>query len=208
MSEGDSEAKSEDRQSVDWDARFRADDAPWERGELHPAFTLWLDAGLIAAGKSVYVPGCGRSLEPLAFASLGLTVSAVDYASSAIVWQWQQFKAAGLTGTLVTGDALAFRPDRPVDLYYEQTFLCAIHPSKREEYEAAAYAQIAPGGHLLALFMQKQERGGPPYGCDMADMRALFSGERWAWPDAEPQAFPHPSLGGKAELAVALRRKP
>ena len=204
--------QDEERTSMDWEARFRADDAPWERGRLHPAFGLWAEAGFFEEGRSIFIPGCGRSLEPEALARAGLKVTAMDVAETAIAWQMREIAAAGYRATLMTGDALDYRPEKPFDLYYEQTFLCAIHPHQRVAYEQAAFEQVASGGHLLALFMQKEARGGPPYGCDMDDMRALFPSARWRWPDleeegGEPQAFPHPSLGGKAELAVALTRR-
>lgn len=192
---------------MDWDARFRADDAPWERKGLHPAFAHWQSLGLLQARKSIYVPGCGRGEEPLALAKAGLHVTAIDLSPTAIDWQKARFAEAGLSAYLEAGDALAFRPDTPFDLYWEQTFLCAIPPKMRETYEAAAHAQLRPGGVLLALFMQKEEMGGPPYGCALPAMRALFPDTRWQWPDDEPTAFPHPGLNGKAELGVALARR-
>ncbi|MGP1275623.1 MAG: methyltransferase domain-containing protein [Caulobacterales bacterium] len=192
---------------MDWDARFRADDAPWERKGLHPAFAYWQTLGLLEACKSIYVPGCGRGEEPLALAKVGLKVTAVDLSPTAIDWQKARFAQAGLTAHLHAGDALAWRPETPFDLYWEQTFLCAISPRLREAYEMAAHAQLRPGGVLLALFMQKVERGGPPYGCDLPAMRALFPESRWHWPDGEPEAFPHPGLNGKAELGVPLTRR-
>jgi len=192
---------------MDWDARFRADDAPWERKVLHPAFAHWHGLGLLEAGKLIYVPGCGRGEEPLALAKAGLNVTAIDLSPTAIDWQRARLLDAGLTAHLDAGDALAFRPDTPFDLYWEQTFLCAIPPKLREAYEAAAYAQLRPGGVLLALFMQKEERGGPPYGCALPAMRELFPDARWRWPEVEPTAFPHPGLNAKAELGVALVRR-
>ncbi|HCY56905.1 MAG TPA: thiopurine S-methyltransferase, partial [Oceanicaulis sp.] len=117
------------------------------------------------------------------------------------------FAEAGLTAHLEAGDALAYRPEAPFDLYWEQTFLCAIPPKLREAYEAGAHAQIRPRGVLLALFMQKEEMGGPPYGCGLPAMRTLFPDSRWNWPAGEPMAFPHPGLNAKKELAVALVRR-
>lgn len=192
---------------LDWDARFRADDTPWERKRLHPAFTHWQALGLLEAGKSIYVPGCGRGEEPLALAKAGLNVTAIDLSPTAIAWQKARFDDAGLTAHLEAGDALAYRPETPFDLYWEQTFLCAIPPKLRETYEAGAHAQLRPGGVLLALFMQKEEMGGPPYGCALPAMHALFPDARWQWPVGEPTAFPHPRLSDKAELAVPLVRR-
>ncbi|PWE17274.1 thiopurine S-methyltransferase [Marinicauda salina] len=199
--------REEGRTGVDWEQRFRDDHAPWERKRLHPAFEMWRDAGLFPAGASVFLPGCGRSPEPLAFAKLGLKVTCLDVAPTALAWQRAQFEAAGLTAEFVEADGLAWRPETPFDLYYEQTFLCAISPTLRADYERAAYEQLRAGGKLLALFMQKKERGGPPYGCDMEDMGALFSADRWDWPDGEFPEVPHPDLADLRELAAVLVRR-
>lgn len=95
-----------------------------------------------------------------------------------------------------------------MDLVYEQTFLCAIPPRLREDYERTVHAWLKPGGRLLALFMQKDKRGGPPYGCALDAMHALFPPERWAWPaDDDFTAWPHPSLNGKPELGGMLERR-
>ena len=197
----------EDRVPFDWETRFANDDTPWERGAVHPAFEYWRGQGHFEAGLRVFVPGCGRSAEPEAFARLGLHVTGMDVAQSAIAWQEKRFAEAGLSGTFLEENALTWHPETPFDLFYEQTFLCAIHPHQREAYERAAYDQIRPGGKLLALFMQKEERGGPPYGCDLAAMHELFAPQRWDWPDGELPAFPHPRLGDKAERGAVLVRK-
>jgi cyclopropane fatty-acyl-phospholipid synthase-like methyltransferase len=193
---------------LDWEARFRAGDAPWERPGVHPALTDWADAGAFSAGESMLVPGCGRGAEPEAFARLGLDVTGVDMAPSAIDWQRARIAQENLTGHFLTADALAYRPDTPFDAVWEQTFLCAIHPRLRADWEAMAHASLKPGGSLFALFMQKDEPGGPPYGCDLGAMRTLLPDTRWIWPDGALIAYPHPGLSEKAELAARLIRRP
>jgi SAM-dependent methyltransferase len=192
---------------VDWDARFRAGDAPWERAGLHPAVPFWLDAGEARQGWSVLVPGCGRGAEPLAFAKAGLAVTALDLAPSAIAFQRQVFERNGLEAAFVEGDALAWRPSEPADLVYEQTFLCAISPKLRGLYEQTVHAWLKPGGRLLALFMQKAEWGGPPYACPAPEMRTLFSPDRWDWPSTEPVRFDHERQPALHELGVVLTRR-
>lgn len=196
------------RTGMDWEARFRADDAPWERVGVHPALADWAQAGAFTPGSRMLVPGCGRGAEPEAFAQLGVAITGVDIAPSAIDWQRAHFAQERLTGRFVITDALAFRPDAAVDAVWEQTFLCAIHPRLRPDWEAMAHASLKPGGSLFALFMQKDEPGGPPYGCAMDAMRALLPDTRWIWPATPLKAYPHPGLSGKAELAARLVRRP
>lgn len=200
--------ETSERTPFDWDTRFRDENTPWERRQLHPAAAHWLESGVLAPGLTVMVPGCGRAPEVVAFARAGLTVIAGDVSPTALAWQRDRLKEAGVTAALVEGDMLAWRPDAPVDLVYEQTFLCAIPPRLREDYETALTHWLKPGGRLLALFMQKAERGGPPYGCALEAMHDLFPAERWVWPADEAFiAWPHPSLNGKPELGGVLVKR-
>lgn len=197
----------ETRIALDWEQRFADDTTPWERPGLHPAFVDWQVSGAFDGLGTVIVPGCGRAPEVAAFADSGVATTAADLSTTAINWQRKRLEECELTATLFEGDVLAWRPDAPVDAVYEQTFLCAIPPRLRTEYEAAVHDWLRPGGRLFALFMQKDERGGPPYGCDIEAMRTLFPADRWDWPAEAPVRYPHPSLNGKPELAVVLTRR-
>ena len=199
---------NEDRSPIDWDTRFRDGTTPWERPDLHPAFLAWRDSGAFHVGEHVVVPGCGRSPEVLGFAETGLIVSAVDLSPTAIRWQSDLMSGSGRTAELVAGDVLAWTPQAPVDVVYEQTFLCAIPPRLRLDYEAALIRWLKPGGRLFALFMQKEERGGPPYACPLDAMHELFPDSRWHWPRPDAvEPWPHPRLNGKPELGAILAKR-
>jgi len=201
-------AEETERTGVDWETRFAAGDTPWERPGLHPAMLAWVEAGALPPGARVIIPGCGRSPELGFLAARGLDVTGADLSATALAAQRQKLDAAGHEASLLAGDVLAHRPDTPYDRVYEQTFLCAIPPRLRVDYEAALCDWLNPGGQLLALFMQKDEAGGPPYGCALPAMRALFPAQRWIWPaDSDFVAWPHPSLNGKPELAGILVRR-
>lgn len=199
--------ETSDRSPMDWEQRFRDDTTPWERQGLHPAFVDWREAGAFADLTTVIVPGCGRSTELRGFAALGKSAIGADLSATALAWQKAALDTAGLSAELIEADILLWRPDAPLDAVYEQTFLCAIPPRLRGEYEQAVHDWLRPGGKLFALFMQKEELGGPPYGCSIPAMRDLFPEARWAWPESEPAAYPHPSLSGKPELAMILTRR-
>ena len=197
-----------ERSSFDWETRFAANETPWERPGLHPAVLAWAEAGEFVPGSRLIIPGCGRSPELAFLAARGLDVTGADLSPTALAFQRQTLDTAGHDATLLEGDALAHRPDAPYDTVYEQTFLCAIPPRLRVDYERALCDWLRPGGHLLALFMQKDVPGGPPFGCALPAMRELFPAQRWIWPDDRDfVACPHPSLGAKAELAGVLVRR-
>ena len=192
---------------MDWDARYRQRDTPWQRPGLNPAFETWFGGASAARlrGEHVLVPGCGRAPEPAEFARRGASVTGLDIAPTAIAWQTEACAKAGLAGQFLLADIVTWRPDPPAGLIYEQTCLCAIHPRERAAYEAFAFGSLKSGGELYALIMQNSVRpGGPPYHCDVSEMRTLFAPSRWQWQASEPLRSDHPN--GMYELGYVLSR--
>ncbi|MGH9906661.1 MAG: methyltransferase domain-containing protein, partial [Pyrinomonadaceae bacterium] len=99
---------------------------------------------------------------------------------------------------------LDWDPEQTFDAIYEQTCLCALPPKLWPEYCERLYRWLKPDGKVFALFMQTNEPGGPPYHCDINEMRALFSHNEWIWPDEPPMKVPHPV--GFYELGAVLER--
>ena len=193
---------------MDWDKRFRDRDTPWQRPGLNPGFAAWFEGprAVTISGLDVLIPGFGASPEPLEFARRGACVTGIDIAPSAVAFQRQALADAGLAAEFALAGIGEWRPSRPVDLIYEQTCLCAIDPADRVAYEDFAHAALKPGGRLFALFMQNTLRpGGPPFHCDLAEMRKLFAPERWTWPVEQPVKSDHPN--GMHELGQVLTRR-
>jgi methyl halide transferase len=194
-----------------WQQRFEAGHVPWDRRRPSPQLDAWLGAGVLRAGDSVIVPGCGAGHEVAALASAGCRVTAVDIAPAAIELTRQRLRDAGQAADVRHADVLHWTPDAPCDAVYEQTCLCALYPDDWARYAAQLQAWVRPGGVLCALFMQVRRDGagqglieGPPYHCDINAMRALFPSPHWDWPQPPYPAVAHPS--GWAELAVVLTR--
>jgi SAM-dependent methyltransferase len=66
------------------------------------------------------------------------------------------------------------------DWVFEHTCFCAIQPDRREDYVRRVGELLKPGGHLLAIFFLNPEHdesdaGGPPFGCGLDELDALFS---------------------------------
>ena len=203
---------------VDWEARYQSAATGWERGALNPAFGEWQpffttllsdatssdDASQPIADSSVIVPGCGRSPELLAFAQLGFEVTGVDLAETAVAFQGAALAEAGVNGRAEQANLLEWQPATPVDLVYDQTCLCALHPDQWSAYEQQLHRWLKPGGHLAVLFMQTGKAGGPPFHCELDAMRALFASERWHW-GSECIISEHP--GGVREEGFVLTRR-
>jgi hypothetical protein len=186
-----------------WQARYDEGTTGWDRGSPSPLLLACLRDGALAPCR-ILVPGCGRGHEVLALAGAGFDVTGLDYAPAAVQCVRDSLAAQGLTAAVEEADLFDYQPERPFDAIYEQTCLCALSPTRWGCYEKRLAKWLAPGGQLLAAFMQTESETGPPFACPPAAMRALFAVERWEWPDTlEP--VPHPL--GLTELCGVLRRR-
>lgn len=192
-----------------WQQRFESKDTPWDRRAPHPQLLRWLAEGVIAPGMSIAVPGCGSGHELRALGEAGVAATGLDYAPAAVAIA--RDRLGELPGTVEQADVLQWQPPAPLDLVYEQTCLCALHPDHWHTYADQLHAWIKPGGRLLALFMQARRESagegvveGPPYHGDINAMRALFPASRWQWPAPAYPAVAHER--GWFELAVVLTR--
>jgi hypothetical protein len=189
---------------IDWEARYRDGATGWERPGLNPAFLAWRNSGELAPCR-ILVPGAGRSTEPLALAEAGFDVTVIDMAESAVAAQRARLERVQVNARVELANLLRWEPSAPFDAVYDQTCLCALPPSAWPRYEACLGRWIRPGGTLFALFMQTHSAGGPPFNCDLRDMRRLFSATEWDWPDTMPPPVAHPS--GRSEQPAVLRRR-
>ena len=194
-----------------WQERFKTATTPWDRKAPSPQLMAWL-GDQIHIGQRVLVPGCGSGWEVAELARFGAVVTGVDYAPAAVERTRALLRERGLSAEVVEADVLRWTPSEPVDVVYEQTCLCALHPDDWIQYAQCVHAWLRPGGSLLAMFMQKSRPGategfieGPPFHCDIHAMRALFPSTRWDWPKPPYSATPHPI--GAIELGVVLTRR-
>ena len=185
---------------LDWEARYRAGQTGWQRGEVNPACVGWIADGTLPRGR-ILIPGAGRSAEPAAFAAAGYAVTVVDIAPSAVAFQAEVLAPYG--GVVIAADLFAYEPDGLFDAVYEQTCLCALPPDLLPAYVANLGRWLRPGGVLGALFLQVEREGGPPFHCGLPRMQALFLAKDWVWP-ADPRAMPQ--FGGLSEIPAALTR--
>jgi SAM-dependent methyltransferase len=188
-----------------WETRYREGHTPWDREAPSPALDRWLESGRLRPGRIV-VPGCGRGHEVIELARRGFAVVALDFAPTPLALLRQRLTEQGLTADVLQVDMFEWRPARPFDAIYDQTSLCALRPGQWRPYANKLYDWLRPGGHLFALFMQTHRPGGPPYHCDLDEMRRVFPVSRWCWPATAEFELPHPV--GYLEHAYVLQRQP
>lgn len=188
-----------------WEQRYQQHQTGWDRGGPSPALLHWLDLDALPQGRAL-IPGCGRGHEVVHLAANGHAVTAADIAHTALDELRETLEARQAQARLIHADLLAWQPDEPFDLIYEQTCLCAIDPSAWSAYAARLASWVRPGGTLAVLFMQTQRDGGPPFHCPMDQMRQLFGLEHWHWQDDQAALrVTHPN--GHHELGYLLQRR-
>ena len=190
-------------QAIDWEVRYRGGATGWERHGLNPAFLAWRQSGELIPCR-ILVPGGGRSLEPLALAEAGFSVTVVDVAASAVAMQQARLERLNLPARVEQADLFAWEPDAPFDAIYDQMCLCALPPALWPNYARRLHRWLRPGGALFVLFMQTDGADSPPFHCGLDAMHHLFASPAWQWPEALPGVVQHPL--GKSEQPAVLRR--
>lgn len=160
---------------IDWDARYRAGDMPWDRGAA-PPIAEFLRTHEITG--EVFVPGCGtgHDVRLLAAKSGGnARVTGLDFSETALAIARNRPSGTGERYEL--GDLFAL-PEEWVgrfDWVVEHTCFCAIPPARRADYVAAVTRVLKPGGNLLAVFfLDPGVVEGPPHGATREEIAALF----------------------------------
>ncbi len=186
-----------------WEKRYLEGRTAWDRGAPSPTLDIGL-AQMPNPPARVLIPACGRGYEIAELARRGYRVTGVDFATSAVTELQQILDAQHLQGNVVASDLFAWEAERPFDVIYEQTALCALEPQKWSEYAERLYRWLRPGGLLIGAFMQTHRDGGPPWHCALETVEGLFPLEKWHWPEQKDHSIAHPS--GLKELVITLKR--
>ena len=158
---------------VDWEARYRAGDTPWDEGFAAPPLTDFL-ARHPVSGR-VLVPGCGPGHDVRALALQGAEVTGLDLSETALRIA-RGFAPAGEEryeqGNLFT---LPQEWSERFDWVVEHTCFCAIPPASRAEYVGAIGCILKPGGLYLGIFyLNPSQPQGPPHGVTVDEISRLF----------------------------------
>jgi SAM-dependent methyltransferase len=154
-----------------WDERFDKQFTPWDRGGAPAELRAFVAQS--PAPLSVLAPGCGSAYELALMLDAGWDATAIDFSPVAVA------RAKRLAGQwadrIVQADFFSYAPPRPLDMVYEQAFLCAL-PRARQPEVAARWAELlAPGGLLAGYFFFDDAPKGPPFGIARARLDALLA---------------------------------
>ncbi|WP_264673315.1 TPMT family class I SAM-dependent methyltransferase [Moraxella bovoculi] len=147
----------------------------WDLGQVSPPLQAYFDT-LTDKSVRLLIVGAGNAHEARYLHELGFTnVHVLDIVPSVL----DNFANANPT----------FNPKHLIchdffdvhmlglgqfDIIIEQTFLCAIDPSRRDEYARQVHRLLRDKGRLVGVLFDCEFESSPPFGGSMAEYRALF----------------------------------
>src|SRR5437867_8219308 len=190
---------------TDWEARYRANDMPWEKGEASPGLVDFLAAHPNLKRATVCVPGCGTGHDVREWAKAGFDVVGYDIAPSAVRLARERTSSAGPKARIELGDFLKDDPPCRFDWLFEHTLFCAIDPGEREDYVKAVLRWLEPDGTYLAVNYLIPDTDGPPFGTTRDELMERFSPHFDLLKEWVPRSYPNRT---GLELMLWWRRKP
>jgi len=176
---------------TNWEARYHANDMPWEKGEPSPGLTDFLAAHPELPRGTVCVPGCGTGHDVRAWARAGFEAEGLDLAPSAIRLSIEKTTTAVLSAQYRLADFLRDEPPRQFDWLFEHTLYCAISPSDRNDYVRAVVRWVKPAGQFLAVHYLIPDKDGPPFGTTREEVLARFSPHFELVEEWVPRSYPN-----------------
>ena len=147
---------------------------PWDIGRPQPAFVRLAERRAIVG--SVIDVGCGTGENALYLASLGLDVTGVDAAPTAIGIAKDKAAERGITATLLVADALALeRVGRTFDVAIDCGLFHTFSDPDRTRFERSVHRVLREGGRYYMLcFSELEPDGGGPRRVTQAEIRDTF----------------------------------
>jgi SAM-dependent methyltransferase len=162
---------------MDWEEKYQAGDAPWDRGASAPPLKQYLERHPLRG--PALVPGCGRGHEVALALEHGLDATGLDIAPTAVAEACARYPR--LADRFVVGSLFDPPPEMhgAFDVVLEHTCMSALPPTLRPEYRRGIDLTLRPGGLLIGLWYIDPAldpgHEGPPYPFSVAALTELFA---------------------------------
>ncbi len=210
-----------DENGPDWESRWRSGQTGWDQGASPPVLTEVLKRGLLPEGRTL-VPGCGAGYDVLTLAEDGSReVEGLEISPTAIARFESLRERSGLPPSrarVTAADFFSFAPGEGFTLIWDYTFLCAIPPSRREEWARRVDALLRSGAEaVLATLLfpvwpdvrptLEAPGEGPPYALHPDHARELLQpvGFEPFLLEPVPTDQSHPARAGKEWIGLWRR---
>jgi len=191
-----------------WQQRYERDSIGWDMGQVSPPLKAYIDQlPESAKDQAILVAGAGNAYEVGYLYEQGFTnVTLVDFAPApieAFAKRYHDFPAEHL----VCADFFGLPAEQyQFDWILEQTFFCAINPSRRDEYVQQMAKLLKPQSKLIGLLFDTDfGRDEPPFGGTKEEYQRRFD-THFDIDIMERSYNSHPARQG-SELFIKLRAK-
>ena len=160
-------------ESVDyWSGRYVQNQTGWDCGQITTPLKEYIDQ-LKDRNSKILIPGCGNAYEGDYMWKQGFkNVYILDFAPEAIA-NFKKLIPDFPAENIIEHDF--FDHYDTYDLVLEQTFFCAIHPSKRKDYAKHVSSLLNDKGKLVGVLFNKEFEGGPPFSGNYEEYVNLFA---------------------------------
>jgi SAM-dependent methyltransferase len=190
---------------VTFEQSYRSGRPPWDIDRPQPAVVSLAERGAISG--NVIDVGCGTGENALYLASIGLAVTGIDAAPTAIDRAQVKARRRGVDATFLVADALALESlgrtfDAAIDCGCFHTFA----DPERLPFERSLHAVLRPGARYFLLCFSDQEPGDwGPRRVTQAEIRAVFA-RGWTVDSIEATRFDANFADGAAAWLATLTR--
>lgn len=191
-----------------WQQRYETGSIQWDMGQVSPSLKAYIDQlPATAKDQAILVAGAGNAYEVGYLHEQGFTnVTLVDFALAPIAAFAERYPDFPATH-LICADFFHLSPEQyQFDWILEQTFFCAINPSRRDEYVEQMAALLKPRGRLVGLLFNVDfGRDEPPFGGTIEEYQQRF--ERYFDIEIMETSYnSHPARQG-SELFIKMQAK-
>ncbi len=191
-----------------WDEAYQHNEAPWDIGRPQPAIQRLADAGELI--EPVLDSGSGSGEHALLAANMGLAVTGIDLAPTAIERARAKARRRGLAAEFLVGDVLALDKIHRLDPHFRTVIdMGCFHTfsnADRPLYAASLASVVDPGGvlHLLCFSEHTPGTDGPRR-VTQGEIHGTFS-RAWIVDRIEPSTIAVSNLWSGAPPSAWLAR--
>jgi cyclopropane fatty-acyl-phospholipid synthase-like methyltransferase len=191
-----------------WDDSYQHNATPWDIGRPQPAIQRIADSGGFV--EPVLDNGCGSGEHALLAAAMGLQVTGVDLAQTAIERARAKARQRGLLADFVIGDVLALDEiERLTPPYRTVIDTGCFHtfPNADRPIYASSLASVVDSGGVLHLLCFSEHTPGTdgPRRVTQAEIGQTFSRD-WFVASIEPEMFAVSNLWSGVQPSAWLAR--
>ena len=156
-----------------WNERYLNQQTAWDIGYVSTPMKDYIDQ-LTDTGQSILIPGCGNAYELEYLLQKGFkNITVIDIAPVLTnVLADKLSKWNGRELTILTGDF--FDMNGQFDLVLEQTFFCALDPSRRIDYCGKMHSLLNRSGKIAGVLFNREFESGPPFGGSKEEYEKLI----------------------------------